>query len=106
MEERRQVSLSSVHLREALSAGEVDRFRALWREEMRGYGKTVILEPGERVEVFGRPHWQHAPSWSPSPLPPLPWFYRCDPMILLAVIAAAVMGPIALIILATNGSPT
>jgi hypothetical protein len=97
--------MSSVHLRAALqckaplSEDEVARFRARWRDEMnRCDGKTVVLEPGERIDLF-------QPSgigrWSVVRPPPLPWYYVCDPMILLALIAGAVMVPIVLIIMAS-----
>jgi hypothetical protein len=39
--------------------------------------------------------WNRAPV---RPPPPLAWYYVCDPMILLALIAGAVMVPIVLIV--------
>jgi hypothetical protein len=97
--------MSSVHLRAALqckaplSEDELARFRARWRDAMnRCEGKTIVLEPGERIDL--RP--SGIGRWPIVPPPPLAWYYVCDPMILLVLIAGAVMVPIALIIMATG----
>jgi hypothetical protein len=103
--EGQDVSVSSAHLRAALqckaplSEDELARFRARWRDEMdRGGGRTVVLEPGVRVDLL-RSGIGRLPVVRP---PPLAWYYVCDPMILLAVIAGAVMVPIALLIVVTG----
>jgi hypothetical protein len=64
---------------------------------IRDGGQTIILEPGERVDLFQPSGISRVPIVRPAPLP---WYYACDPMILLVVITGVVMVPIALIIIA------